>query len=486
MPKEAASRSSAAEIEAIFHPRSIAVVGASANPDTPGYDYLHSLQTFGYAGEIYPVNPRAQEILGLPSYASLRDVPGDVDYVISCVPASAVLDLVDDCAAKGARALQLFTARFSETGRAEGAELERRLAERARAAGVRIIGPNCMGLLYPALGISFRADMPRRPGKIGLLSQSGNLLFELTYFGEPRGLRFAKAVSYGNGLDLNESDFLEYFAADGETAVVGAYVEGVRDGRRFLAALKRAAAAKPVVVLKGGRTAAGGRAAASHTAALAGQRDVWDAAVGQAGAVPVDTVEELIDMLLAFAYMRPGSAAPAGRQGRRLGMVGGGGGRSVLTADLCEELGLSVPPLPADVEKRIAEKAPDLAGWVTNPVDQSILAGSGIGGTSVLEWMDGSPEIDLLVANVGEAWALGRPNAEALLGRIPERFAEVGGRTRKPLAAVIGPSDYSDERQWRLVSEAREKLVEAELAVFPSVERAVRAIACFVAYWEQR
>jgi acyl-CoA synthetase (NDP forming) len=480
MPKETTPTGIAAEIEAIFHPRSIAVVGASANPDTPGYDYLHSLQTFGYAGEIYPVNPRAQEILGLPSYPSLREAPEPVDYVISCIPASAVLDLVDDCAAKGARALQLFTARFAETGRAEGAELERRLAERARAAGVRIIGPNCMGLLYPALGISFRADMSRRPGKIGLLSQSGNLLFELTYFGEPRGLRFSKAISYGNGLDLNESDFLEYFAADGETAVVGAYVEGVRDGRRFLAALKRAAAAKPVVVLKGGRTAAGGRAAASHTAALAGQRDVWDAAVAQAGAVAVDTVEELIDMLLAFAYMRPGG------HGRRLGMVGGGGGRSVLTADQCEELGLSVPPLPADVEKRIAEKAPDLAGWVTNPVDQSILAGSGIGGTSVLEWMDGSPEIDLLVANVGEAWALGRPNAEALLGRIPERFSEVGRRTRKPLAAVIGPSDYSDERQWRLVSAARETLVAADLAVFPSVERAVRTLARFVAYWEGR
>ncbi|MDP2674086.1 MAG: CoA-binding protein [Dehalococcoidia bacterium] len=479
MPKETAPAGLATEIEAIFHPRSIAVVGASANPDTPGYDYLHALQAFGYAGEIYPVNPRAEEILGLTSYPSLRATPETVDYVISCIPASAVLDLVDDCAAKGARALQLFTARFSETGRAEGTELERRLAERARAAGVRIIGPNCMGLLYPAQGISFRADMPQRPGKIGLLSQSGNLLFELTYFGEPRGLRFSKAVSYGNGIDLNESDFLEYFAADGETAVVGAYVEGVRDGRRFLAALKRAAAAKPAVVLKGGRTAAGGRAAASHTAALAGQRDVWDAAVAQAGAVPVDTVEELIDMLLAFAYMRPGG-------GRRLGMVGGGGGRSVLTADQCEELGLSVPPLPADVEKRIAEKAPDLAGWLTNPVDQSILAGSGVGGTSVLEWMDASPGIDLLLANVGEAWALGRPNAEALLNRIPERFAEIGARTGKPLAAVIGPADYSDERLWRLVSASRETLVEAELAVFPSVERAVRALARFVAYWEGR
>lgn len=468
-----------AEIEAIFHPRSIAVVGASSNIDTPGYDYVSSLLRFGYRGAIYPVNPRAQEILGLAVYPRLRDIPEPVDYVISCIPAAAVLELVEECAAKGARALQLFTARFSETGRPEGVELERRLLERARSLGVRIIGPNCMGLLYPRLGISFRRDMPREPGRVGLLSQSGNLIFELTYQGGPRGLRFSKAISYGNGLDLNEADFLDYFAQDGETEVIGAYIEGVRDGRRFLEALRQAAASKPVVVLKGGRTEAGGRAASSHTAALAGARPVWQAAVAQAGALSVDTVEEFIDMLLAFSFMRPG-------RGRRLAMVGGGGGRSVLTADLCQELGLSVPPLPAEVEQRIAQRAPDLAGWVTNPVDQSILAGSGLGGAQILEWLDESPEIDLLLAYVGESWALGRPNAANIVPRVSERFIQVGSRTGKPFAAVLGPSDYSEEWVWRLISEARERLVGAGLAVFPSAERAVRALARFVAYWEGR
>ncbi len=479
MTEEAPGRDIAAQIDAIFHPRSIAVVGASANPDSPGYDYVSSLQKFGFQGQVYPVNPRAQEILGLTVYPTLREVPGPVDYVISCVPASAVLDLVDDCAAKEAKALQLFTGRFSETGRPEGAVLERKLLQKARSAGVRIIGPNCMGLFYPRLGISFRTDMPREPGKVGFLSQSGNLLFELTCFGGPRGLRFSEAISYGNGLDLNEADFLDYFAQDAETEVIGAYIEGVRDGRRFLAALKGAAASKPVVVLKGGRSSAGGRAAASHTAALAGARAVWEAAVVQAGALGVETVEELIDLLVALSFMRPGG-------GWRLGMVGGGGGRSVLTADLCEELGLSVPPLPEDVQRRIAEKAPDLAGWVTNPVDQSILAGSGLGGAQILEWLDESPDIDVLLASVGESWALGRPNAQALVRRVSERFAQLGTRTRKPLAVVLGPSDYSEEWQWRLISEAREILTAAKLAIFPSVERAVRAMARFVAYWQRR
>ena len=461
-------------LDAILHPRSVAVVGASANPDTPGYDYLASMLEFGYEGRVYPVNPKGGEILGLPVYPSLGDIPGDVDYVISCIPSDYILDVLQQAAARNVMAIQLFTGRFSETGKQEGIDLERRLLSEARAAGIRLIGPNCMGVLYPSHGLSFRRDMSHTAGAVGFLSQSGNLLFEITHFGAPRGLYFSKAVSYGNGADLDESDFLEYFADDPETKVVGAYVEGVRDGGRFLASLKRAAARKPVVVLKGGRTAAGSRSAASHTAALAGAGSVWDAALKQSGALAVDTVEDLVDMLIAFSYMR--SEAP---KGNRLGMVGAGGGRSVLTADLCEELGLSVPPLPADVEAKVTERAPDLAGWVTNPVDQSILAGSGLGGGQVLEWFDESPEIDLLLANMNEAWAFGRPNAAEILPRVADRFIRVAGQTGKPYAVALGPSDYPDEERWRLVSGVRDRLVAAGVATFPSVERAVRGLAAF-------
>ncbi len=461
-----------AEIDAIFNPRSVAVVGASSNPDTPGYDYLASILEFGYKGRLYPVNPKGGEILGLPVYRSLDEVPGDVDYVISCIPSEYILDLVRDASERSVKAIQLFTGRFSETGRQEGVDLERRLLDAAHAAGVRLIGPNCMGVLNPAHGLSFRRDMSHTPGAVGLLSQSGNLLFEITHFGEPRGLYFSKAVSYGNGVDLDESDFLGYFAGDPETKVIGAYLEGVRDGQRFLKALRGAAARKPVVVLKGGRTAAGGRSAASHTAALAGAGPVWEAALRQSGALAVATVEELVDALIAFSYMRLDGAA-----GNRLGMVGAGGGRSVLTADQCEELGLSVPPLPPDLGARVAERAPHLAGWVTNPVDQSILAGSGLGGGQVLEWFDESPEIDLLLANMNEAWAFGRPNAAEILSRIADRFIKVAACTRKPFAVALGPSDYPDEERRRLVSDLRDRLVAAGVATFPSVERAVRALS---------
>jgi acyl-CoA synthetase (NDP forming) len=469
----------AADLDVLFHPRAIAVVGASANPDSPGHDYVRSLLDFGFAGQIYPVNPRLSEMLGLRAYRRLADTPEPVDYVISCVPAEAVLAVVDECREKGVRALQLFTGRFSETGREGAALLEGELKRRALAARVRVIGPNCLGLYYPAGGLSFRPDLPKVAGRATLLSQSGNNAVELMCHAAARGVRFSKVVSYGNALDLNESDFLGYAADDGETDVVAAYLEGVSDGRRFHRALAKASGCKPVVVLKGGRTAAGARSARSHTAALAGTRQVWSAALRQAGAVEVDTSDELIDMLVAFSFARPGV-------GRRVGVVGGGGGRSVQSADACEEAGLTIVPLPDEVRARLRERVPLLGDWVGNPVDQSVLAGGGLSGVQVLEMMAATASFDVLIANVGEDWILGRPDAEARLRHVTERFIQVGGGISKPLAVVLGPAEWPEDWRRRLVEETRERLTEAGLAVYPSVERAARAVRRLAACWEER
>ena len=479
-----------AVMEAVFHPRSVAVVGASANPDSPGHDYVRSLLDFGYRGAIYPVNPRAAEILGLKAYPRLRDVPGTVDHVICCIPAEGILDLVDECREKGARVLQLFTGRFSETGRREGARLEDELRRRAKAAGLRVIGPNCMGVYYPAGGLSFRPDLPREAGGIALLSQSGNNAVELVQHAAARGLRFGKVVSYGNAADLDESDFLAYLAGDAETEVIGAYVEGVSDGQRFLAALRAAAAAKPVVVLKAGRTAAGARSAVSHTAALAGTHRLWSGALRQAGAVQADTSEEAIDMLVAFAFLRPPrirrTGRPAYRTGRRVGIVGGGGGRSVQAADACEEAGLRVVPLPDSIRRALREKAPHLWDWVGNPVDQSILAGGPVSGAAILEMMAASRAFDVLIANVGEDWILGRPDARQRLEHVTARFVEVASRCGKPLAFVLGPADSPEEWRWRAVEGARQRLAAARLAVYPTIERAAWAVRRWLTYLEER
>jgi acyl-CoA synthetase (NDP forming) len=472
--------------DALFRPRGVAIVGASSNVDSPGHDYVKALIVAGFTGGIYPVNPRAPEIMGLPAYPSLTVVPGDVDLVISCIPAGGVLDLIGECRAKGVTALHLFTGRFSETGDAQAAELEQVVKQRAAEAGVRVLGPNCMGVFDSSSGLSFRPDLPIERGDVAFVSQSGNNSVELMLHGAARGLRFSKVVSYGNALDLNEADFFDFLATDPDTRVVGAYIEGTGDGRRLFEALRRCAQAKPVVILKGGRTGAGSRTAASHTAALAGQRQVWSAALRQAGAVEVATFDELIDMLVAFAFLRQQPATSNPRPATvdqtrpRVGVVGGGGGRAVQSADVCEEAGLAVPKLPETIRAMLREKAPSLADWVDNPVDQSILAGSGVSGARVLEMMADSDDFDALIANVGEDWVLGRPDAIERMAHLVDRFAAIGVKSRKPVAFVLGPADSFDETKWRAVSGGQQRLADARLAVYPSVDRAAHAVARFL------
>ena len=461
--------------DSLFRPKSVAVVGASSNIDSPGHDYVRALVDAGFKGPIYPINPRAPQILGLPAYPSLTDTPGDVDLVISCIPADGVLDLIRECAAKRVSTLHLFTGRFSETGDERAARLEREVQGAAATAGIRILGPNCMGVFDSTSGLSFRPDLPTARGDVAFISQSGNNSVELMLHGAARGLRFSKVVSYGNALDLTEADLLELLADDAETRVVGAYIEGTRDGRRLFDALRRCAASKPVVVLKGGRTGAGSRTAASHTAALAGTRQVWSAALRQAGAVEVATFDELIDMLVAFAFLREG-AVPDDRR-PRVGVVGGGGGRAVQSADVCEEAGLSVPGLPDAIRAWLREKAPQLAEWVDNPVDQSILAGSGVSGARILEMMLEDATFDALIANVGEDWVLGRPDAIERMEHLVGRFADIGVKAQKPLAFVLGPADSADETKWRAVETGKQRLTDARLAVYPSVDRAAHAMA---------
>jgi acyl-CoA synthetase (NDP forming) len=376
------------------------------------------------------------------------------------------------------RALHLFTGRFSETGDAEAARLEQQVKRGAAEAGIRLLGPNCMGVFDSRGKLSFRPDLPQAAGDVAFISQSGNNSVELMLHGAARGLQFSSVVSYGNALDITEADLLDHLAGDADTRVVGAYIEGTNDGRRLFDALSRCAAAKPVVVLKGGRTGAGSRTASSHTAALAGQRQVWSAALRQAGATEVATFDELLDMLVAFAFFSGGDKPREGRP--QVGVVGGGGGRAVQSADVCEEAGLSVPRLPDGIRTMLREKAPQLADWVDNPVDQSILAGSGVSGARVLEMMAASDDFDALIANVGEDWVLGRPDAVERMGHLVRRFAQIGAGATKPLAYVLGPADSFDETKWRAVAGGQQGLVDARLAVYPSVDRAANAVARYL------
>ena len=452
-------------LDRLFRPRSIAVAGASTNVDSAGHDYVVSLKKFGFAGPVYPINPKADEIAGYKAYPRLADVPGDVDLVISCIPSNGVLDLVAQCAERNVRFLHLFTGRFSETGDESAAQLEREIASRASAANVRILGPNGMGLYHPSGGISFRPDLPQTSGTVAFLSQSGNNAVEVITRGAARGLAFGKVANYGNGLDITPGVMLHYLADDPETTVIGAYVEGVPDGRGFFEGLKAAAATKTVIIHKAGRTQAGARSAASHTAALAGTAELWSTVLRQAGAIEARSQEQLLDLMLGASLLKPS-------KGRNVAVVGGGGGRSVQSADACEESGLTVVPLPHDVRESVRVKGPQLADWIGNPVDQSILAGSGLSSNGLLELMLASDAYDLAIANVGEDWFFGRPDADERLSHACNRLAAIANASAKPVAVVLGPTETTNSEHRALVDRVRDDMVSKGIAVFPSVERA--------------
>ena len=466
-------------LDQLFHPRSVAIAGVSSSASSGGgpgggNGFLDAIREMRFSGPIYPVNPKATEIAGLRCYPSLRDIEGPVDYLISSVPAPVVPSLVEDAIAKGVRLIHFFTAGFSETGDEERAGLERQVMERLRGAGIRVIGPNCMGCYVPEAGLAFMGGFPTDVGTIGLLSQSGANAGEFVRQASERGVRFSKVFSYGNAADLNEADFLEYLAADPKTTAICAYIEGVRAGRRFAQALRAAARRKPVVILKGGRTGSGARAAASHTGSLAGSLQVFDALCRQAGALRVDSLDELVDQAVAFRYI----AAPAGRG---VAVVGAGGGTSVLAADMIDAAGLDVPDLPEDVQAEFRQFVPLAGTSVRNPLDVMSL------------WDPKQFEITLRLAakpstihsvlfHTNFSWG-GRGDG----GERPQTMARNLARARdvigKPLVVSARPPLTGDGMAQTAAFVTA--CAEEGIAIFPGLDRAARALAQQVT-WRQR
>ena len=465
-------------LDYLFHPRSVAVVGVSADESRPwgGGAFVRALQATGFPGPIYPVNPKVKKVLGLPCYPSLVDIPAPVDYVICSIPERGALRIVEDAAAKGVKAIHLFTAGFRETGDEERAELEQSVLDRARATGIRLIGPNCMGFYCPSSRISWWALFPMEPGKVAFVSQSGLNAEDLILYGSLRGIRFSKVISYGNAADLDESDFLEYCAADPETEVIALYVEGVRDGQRFLRALRAAAAAKPTVLLKGGLSEAGTRAAYSHTAALAGSPAVWEAAARQAGVVSVKSMDELEDAVVTFLFL----ASPP-RRG--VAIVLEGGGSSVVAADAADRAGLAVPPLSQEVRAALRQFVP--------------VAGTGLGNPVELPWMEdrerfsktidvvaSAPGIDLILVLARFNWIPPGYTPAEYPGAMADALAQASSHTNKPIAVAVAPPRTAETMT--MLIDFQEGCARAGLPVYPSIERALDAIAKFARWHEQR
>lgn len=462
-------------LDSLFHPRSIAVVGASDGPfNGVTQVFLDTLIQFKYKGPVYPVNPKFEKVSGLKCYPSVRDIPGVVDHVISIVPASATPCLLDDCIAKSVSTLHLYTAGFAETDEKERGDLQERLIARTRESGVRILGPNCMGLFLPSEGITYSPAFPMEPGNVGFISQSGSYSLIIIRGAGARGVRFSKVVSYGNAADIDECDLLEYLASDPETKIIGAYIEGTTDGKRLHRVLADAASKKPVVVIKKGGTQAGSRGASSHTGALAGDDKVWDAILRQTGVIRVEDAEEMIDMMTAFSFLpRPAS--------RRALVMGNGGGPSVRAADDCERAGLTLPEAPEELRRQMKKYSPVAGSMLRNPFD--------VGGYH----FDWAPVIDLLAKWDGAdmiIWQIA-PDIEPFDKDQFYQFC-LDQRAKwlndfktinKPVAVCVHASE--SDVAYEILKITRRECVELGLPFYPSVYRAAKAIDRYIGYYER-
>ena len=382
--------STAASLRPFFQPRAVAIVGASRNPANIGTRLLQAAIDAGFQGALYPINPKAAAIGSLRAYPSVRDLPEAPDLAVIAVPRDAVLEVIDDCAARGVRAVVVITAGFAEIG-PEGGALQRTLLEKVRGHGMRMVGPNCLGLLNtdPAvrLNASFAPDFPR-PGRIAFSSQSGALGLAIMALARQRGLGLSNFVSVGNKADVSGNDLLQYWEADNRTDVVLLYLESFGNPRRFGRIASRVSRHKPIVAVKAGRTNAGKRAASSHTAALAASDVAVDALFHQTGVIRAESLDEMFDLAAAL------SAQPLPK-GRRVAILTNAGGLGILCADTCEANELLVQELSEATRTQLKEFLPTTAS-VSNPVDM-IASATAEHFRTATEILLRDPEVDAVI-----------------------------------------------------------------------------------------
>ena len=438
-------------LDSLFHPRTVAVFG-SVKEGKIAHQIVTQMVRVGYAGRLVAVNPKADSPDGFPqvaAFAGARSI-GGIDLAVLALPAQFAEGAVREAGAAGAPVAVVISSGFAEAGNAEG---ERRLVAAAREAGVRLIGPNCAGIMNTANRLSASIEPRALPGRVSFITQSGAVGGAVLGLAGERGIGFAKFVSYGNRADLGEPELLEYLAADPETGVIALYLESVADGQRLLPVLAAAAAAKPVVAIKAGRTAAGRRAAGSHTGSLAGADEVFAAAFRRAGVIRAAGVEEMLDLCDAFAHL----PAPAGR---KVAIVTNSGGPGILAADRAEELGLEPaepsPELRAGLRAFLSERCA-----LGNPVDLTV-EGTGANYERVLRLLLESSYDAAIAVNVATPFL---DSLELARGVIAARDAVPA----KPIAAVFAAG--------QVVADAVGLLQRAGIPCFPSGERAALALA---------
>jgi acyl-CoA synthetase (NDP forming) len=456
------------KLDRAFTPKCLVVVGGN-----PHWLWLRDQKNFKgklYSVQVNPETIKDIEAVGLTNFTSVRDVPEPIDLVIMSAPRKAAVEVLKDCIAADAAAAHYFTAGFSETGTEEGIEIERQLKEIADAANFHLIGPNCMGIYNPKISLGqivWDNSGPFSP--VGIISQSGTHTTTLGQRAHLQGISISKAVSFGNGIVLDSPDYLEYFAYDSEIEVIGMYLEGVKDGKKFMKVLKEVAAKKPVVIWKGGRSEEGERAISSHTGSLAVSNNIWDAAIKQCGAISVSTMEELVDTIKALLYFPP-------VRGKRVGIAGGSGGQSVAIADGFASAGLYSPTLSDGSYRELSTFLTLIGGGYRNPIDTGSQPRNKI--PQIMDVLDKDENIDNLVLLTGARWGMTEtPKIDI------ETMAEIKQKSSKPVMAIV---TYSTPEEMQGSMDAMMLFQEKGVPAFPSIERGAKALRNALDYYRFR
>jgi acyl-CoA synthetase (NDP forming) len=462
-----------------FDARAVAVIG---DKRMGGYLWLRAMSRFSrklYSVQIDPNEIPGIEAMGVTNCRSLAELPEPIDYAISAVPRQIAPRILKDCVAAGVKGVGFFTSGFSETGEELGMRLERELRATAAESDIALVGPNCMGLYNPSIGLCNFPDLNvGGGGDVCFISQSGTHSINFCLQASIRGIRINKAASIGNVLMLEAADYLDLMADDPATRAIGMYLEGVRDGRRFFASLSRAAARHPVVIWKGGMTDAGARATFSHTGSLATAGAVWRALMVQSGAVSVASLDAMLDAMELLARGRRVS-------GRGMGLVAMTGGQSVVITDTFASAGLDVPALSEASYVELKNFFNIIGGSYRNPLDAGGTIGMGHDQGNldrILDILERDAVIDAIVLEIGTGLRAARwsTHEDELTGLL-DKLAEFNGRSQKPFAVILHPAHVEV-----IVARARELARGRGLVVFDSFERAAAAFAVAAEYWQGR
>jgi acetyl coenzyme A synthetase (ADP forming)-like protein len=450
-------------LNSIFNPSSLAVIGASREPDKLGHAVLTNIIKYGFSGAVYPINPKADEIMGHKAYPSVLQVPDPIDLAIIVIPSRFVIAALEECGQKGIKGVIVISAGFREVG-GEGMKLERELISVARKYGIRMVGPNCLGIIdtLAPLNASFAAGMPRK-GTIAFMSQSGALCTAVLDVALAEDVGFSHFVSLGNKADLDEVDFIEDWSRDPDSRVIMAYLEGISDGAHFIDVARRVTKQMPIIAIKSGTTSAGSRAVSSHTGTLAGSERAYEAAFRQAGVLRADSIQDLFDLAVAFARQ------PLPLNGRVV-IITNAGGPGIMATDACERMGLSLASLSPGTMQALRENLPAAAS-VLNPVD--------VLGDALADRYRLAVELTLKDESVGGLIAVLTPQYMTQIEETARAVGELARQSNKPvLACFMGEAS---------IGPGVKVLTSYNVPNYSVPERAVRAIAAMVRQctWQQ-